>query len=86
MRISLLSFLNLFCAQESLVGEPFYLSEFLYPRLVVEVFGERDMEVEADESVYLPYLVGNLLMRVVLVDAAVYLRTALYKFFMVADL
>ncbi len=72
--------------QQSLVGEPFYLSEFLYPRLVVEVFGERDMEVEADEGVYLPYLVGNVLVRVVLVDAAVYPRTALYKFFIVADL
>lgn len=72
--------------QQSFVGEPFYLSEFLYPRFVVEVFGERDMEVEADESVYLPYLVGELLLRVVLVDADVYPRTALYKFFMVADL
>ena len=76
----------MFCAQESLVGEPFYLPEFLYPRLVVEVFGERDVEVEADEGVYLPYLVGELLLWVVLVDAAVYPRTALYKFFMVADL
>ena len=75
-----------FCAQESLVGEPFYLSEFLYPRLVVEEFGKRDVEVEADEGVYLPYLVGELLLWVVLVDADVYPRTALYKFFMVADL
>lgn len=81
-----LRILHPFCAQESLVGEPFYLAEFFYPRLVVEEFGKRDVEVEADESVYLPYLVGNLLVRVVLVDAAVYPRTALYKFFMVADL
>ena len=44
------------------------------------------MEVEAYERVYLPYLVGELLLWVALVDAAVYLRAALYKFFMVADL
>ena len=50
------------------------------------MFGERDMEVETDEGVYLPYLVGELLLQVVLVDADVYPRTALYKFFMVADL
>lgn len=73
-------------SQQAFVCEPFYLSEFLYPRLVVEVFGERDMEVEAYQGVYLPYLVGELLVGVVLVYAAVYPRAALYKFFMVADL
>jgi len=44
------------------------------------------MEVEAYQGVYLPYLVGELLVGVVLVYAAVYPRTALYKFFIVADL